>query len=653
MGRFFGIIVLLFLPILCSGQDTSVNEGLVVNNTLPEDWEGINVPRANPLKYIFQNNSITSVNSRGYLIQAGDEAPMPTNNNLDGAIISGNRLIWNGSDASSITHGMFMGYNINYTVRYNYLDKTPYGILFKSGNDAGVNMTYSQGYGAFYNIVRNARLSLRMKGINGVSVFNNTFYSSLRSGALILIDANHDRLVPAPSKGARIKNNIFYTVNPVYNISIESGCLTDFESDYNIFYCESGPPMFEIDGVPLTFSQWQAKGFDRHSVVLNPNFNNTNDFVPASRLNYGTDLGQSMKSGLSVNARWTPGQSPATTDQNGIWQPGAVIYDASATANLPPVIVIRSPASGFSGFTGEIDASETRDQNGDALTFEWLVPANIPVSATTGPKIRYLGPAVTNPVTYEFTLKVSDGKAIQIKKIPVAIVPYKPNLDAAEIAEVEAAGYVSPDHPVNILDGNTETKWSANGDNQWLILELKENFKVQHFKIAFQPEADRQFFFDLFGSEDKTNWDPILLKSASCGFSGDLHVFDVPQSKTGKTYRYIKLVGRTNSVDSWNHISEFGIFGYRDKNPSTAQDQPFTIYPNPAKSFISLRINDSGLNPEFIKILTLTGTIVFRSEISSGTRNLQFPVTLQKGIYIVMVGTGEIIHSAQKLIVQP
>jgi hypothetical protein len=137
-----------------------------------------------------------------------DEVPMTTNNNLDGAFITGNKLTWNGTDASSNTHGMFMGYNINFTVRYNYLDKTPYGILFKSGSDAGTNMTYSPGYGASYNIVRNSKMSVRMKGINGVQVYNNTFYSSLQSGTLIYIDANNDRSVPAASTGAKIKNNI-------------------------------------------------------------------------------------------------------------------------------------------------------------------------------------------------------------------------------------------------------------------------------------------------------------------------------------------------------------------------------------------------------------------------------------------------------------
>ncbi|MFZ0282355.1 MAG: SwmB domain-containing protein, partial [Bacteroidales bacterium] len=343
MKKILVLIVIALYSCLLTAQIVLTREGEVINNTVTGSWPGVNIPRSAPTKLSFLNNSITSVNASGYLLQAGDETPLSTNNNLNGAVITGNRLTWNGSDASSITHGMFMGYNINYTVKYNYLDKTPYGLLFKSGTDAGVNMTYSSGYGAAYNIVKNARMSLRMKGINGVQVYNNTFYSNKQSGSVIFIDANNDRTDPAPSTGAKIKNNIFYTVYQMNNIAIESGCLSNFESDYNVFYCESGTPMFSVGGSSKTFAQWQAMGYDLHSVVVNPNFINTTDFVPKARLNNGTNLGTTWQKGLSTSAKWVAGSSPATTNQNGTWQAGAVIYP-EVTTPVPPAPVYVSSA---------------------------------------------------------------------------------------------------------------------------------------------------------------------------------------------------------------------------------------------------------------------------------------------------------------------
>ncbi len=323
------IFILFFLtigfPLLA--QTTLKVEGTIVINNEPGTWEGVDIPRSEPTAFTYYNNSITSVNSSGYMLQAGDEVENSRNNNLDGMIISGNKFTWNGTADSSITHAVFTGYNINSTVIYNYLDRTPHGILFKSGSDDGFNMTYTSG-GAAYNIVKNARLSLRIKGMNGVHVYNNTFFNDTNTDwsiSIIEIDANRDKLVPAPSLGTRIYNNIFYTKYQIPNISIEAWCLSDFESDYNVFYCETGTPVFVISGELKTFTEWQALGYDIHSVVVNPDFVNTTSFVPVLRLDYGTNLGAEWQTGLSTSAIWSS-TYPTTTNQYGKWQTGARVF---------------------------------------------------------------------------------------------------------------------------------------------------------------------------------------------------------------------------------------------------------------------------------------------------------------------------------------
>lgn len=321
-------------------------EGTSVNNTESGNWAGVNIPRSEQTAFVYRNNSITSINSEGYLLQAGDEIQSSQNNNLDGMIITGNKFTWNGTNASSITHALFTGFNINSVVKYNYLDKTPHGILFKSGTADGFNMINTSG-GAAYNIVKNAKLSLRIKGINGVRVYNNTFYNDAfadLSSSIIEIDANNDSSVPAPSLGTRIYNNIFFTKYRIPNVRIESWCLNDFESDYNVFWCEAATPVFVISGVLKTFAEWQALGYDTHSVVVNPGFINTNGFVPSSRLDYGTDLGAEFQTGLSESAVWGS-SSPATAAQNGTWQAGARIHASGSgdqTVNIFP-----NPASDY------------------------------------------------------------------------------------------------------------------------------------------------------------------------------------------------------------------------------------------------------------------------------------------------------------------
>jgi hypothetical protein len=326
------VLIMLFLLIISPfviGQATLITEGKVVNNSQTGSWEGENIPRNEPVSFIFRNNSITSVNTSGYMLQAGDESPVATNNNLDGQVITGNKFLWNGVNSSNvITHGLFAGYNINSVIKYNYLDKVPYGIIFKSGTNDGTNMTFTRG-GAAYNIWKNGKFAGRVKGINGVSFLNNTFYSGDGLGwYLLLISANMDRTIPSPSIGTKVFNNIFYTTSIIPMIKIESSCLTGFESDYNIFFSTAGEPVFEIDDETVTWDEWRALGYDEHSVIMDPDFINTATLIPRVRLDFGKNLGAEWQTGLSVTAAWIAGSPPATANQDSTWQVGAHVHES-------------------------------------------------------------------------------------------------------------------------------------------------------------------------------------------------------------------------------------------------------------------------------------------------------------------------------------
>ena len=147
-------------------------EGTTVSNSITGYWGGYNVARNVPTILTYQNNTITSVNTSGYMLQAGDEQITSTNSNLDGSFIAGNKFVWNGTDLSSTTHAVFTGYNLNVIIKYNYLFQTPFGILRKSNG-----MTNTSG-GVAYNIIINPMVGIVAKGINNVNVFNNTLYSN-------------------------------------------------------------------------------------------------------------------------------------------------------------------------------------------------------------------------------------------------------------------------------------------------------------------------------------------------------------------------------------------------------------------------------------------------------------------------------------------
>jgi uncharacterized repeat protein (TIGR02059 family) len=320
-------------------------------------------------------------------------------------------------------------------------------------------------------------------------------------------------------------------------------------------------------------------------------------------------------------------------------------------SNSAPVVMVNYKSTTYSGFVNELNASGSYDPNKDNLTFSWVVPSNISVSSTTGSTIQYLSPAADATQNVQFVVNVSDGKTIQSKTIPVQILPYKPGLEVAEVIKVEASNYLSPNYPANIIDGNIGTMWASNGDNEWLLLELKTAFSVQHVDLAFQPGQKRESFFDILGSEDMTTWETILSKSNSCAFSGALQVFDFPSSKTDKEFKYITMIGHGNTTDAWNYISEFRIFGYKHKNPTSYEEQPVKIYPNPAYKFINIRIDETTLEPDFIRIINFSGSVVFQYKVNPDIKNFQIPINLIQGVYIVQVGSGDLTLFSQKLII--
>ena len=340
------------------------------------------IARSVPTTLHFTNNTFNTVNSTGYQLLAGDETVLSTNNNLDGAVITGNRFFWNGTDNTSETHSLFTGYNRNVIIKYNYLYKSPNGIQRKA------NGMHNTSGGIAYNILVDPTVGIAMKGMNDVLIYNNTFFSTKSQSdtwrGIIDVYTNTDNGLDAPSTGTKIFNNIFYTEKERISINVyEPTCLDGFESDYNLYWCETGAPHFQIGATVLSFSEWQGLGYDLHSVVVNPHFIDKTDFVPAARLDYGSSLGTEWQTGLSTAAVWGT-TSPATTDQNGTWQVGARVFSAA------PVQVTSINVTGTGGLS-----SITID-NGTLQLITAVLPVNAADKTVTWTVANGTGQATIN-----------------------------------------------------------------------------------------------------------------------------------------------------------------------------------------------------------------------------------------------------------------
>ena len=117
--------------------------------------------------------------------------------------------------------------------------------------------------------------------------------------------------------------------------------------------------------------------------------------------------------------------------------------------------------------------------------------------------------------------------------------------------------------PANAVDNNLATRWSANGDGQWLQLDLGSVRTVTRVGVAAYVGNTRQNRFDLQVSNGASGpWVTLLSGALTSGTSTNETSFDVSDTNA----RYVRYLGHGNtSTDpakaGWNSVTEMSVFG--------------------------------------------------------------------------------------------
>jgi hypothetical protein len=432
-----------------------------------------------------------------------------------------------------------------------------------------------------------------------------------------------------------VNNNIF--LNNKKNLT---GNLDTIIADYNCYF----------PGKPA--------GTEPHSISADPKIINAgkNDFklTPASPcIDAGMNI-SSMKSDMA-NAP-VPFGSKADIGPN---EYGAK-SDDSNDSNSAPEIKINYAESGTAATIIMVDATASSDPDGDNLSFIWTTSSDIMLSSANTAVVRFLAPDVesSQPVTLE--LEVTDGKSSMKSIITIDIVPFKPHISIIKPLLAVASSFQDTNYPQNAIDNDLKTRWSAEGDESWLNLELEEETYLSHVKLALYQGSQRISYFDIYASNDNENWDMLMESASTSGISENNELFELPAEATYTPYKYVRLVGHKNSEDGWNSYSELIVFGNSDGSDigditgieDKTVEETFDIYPNPSDGEVNLTLSETDKSVNSVKIFSMNGQVLFQKDYGYQAENLQFGHDLPDGIYLMQVIFSDESQAGKKLIVR-
>ncbi|MCQ3829991.1 discoidin domain-containing protein [Microbulbifer elongatus] len=105
--------------------------------------------------------------------------------------------------------------------------------------------------------------------------------------------------------------------------------------------------------------------------------------------------------------------------------------------------------------------------------------------------------------------------------------------------------------PEYTLDKDLGTRWSAQGDGQWITYDLGALTSLDSIGIAFYKGDARQTYFSVYLSDDNASWN-LIVDTVSSGQSTEPESFNL-----GSAYaRYVKIVGGGNTSNDWNSLTE-------------------------------------------------------------------------------------------------
>ncbi|CAG7653539.1 DNRLRE domain-containing protein [Paenibacillus allorhizosphaerae] len=271
--------------------------------------------------------------------------------------------------------------------------------------------------------------------------------------------------------------------------------------------------------------------------------------------------------------------------------------DGTAPPLLSGITVNGAPLAGFSAETFTYDASLPAGTS--------TVPVVTAAAASSGAEVT-VQQAAKLPGTAWIDVKLPGGAASRYAvHFPGKVGAGEAGLPILDVTASADDGNVAE----NTIDDDLATRWSAEGDGQWITYDLGAPTAVRSVSVAWYKGNERTSAFDIEISTDGANWTQVY-SGTSSGISAELENY----ATLDRTARYVRIVGRGNSQNKFNSIVETRIYD------RIAPEQNKT----PALKSVALATDVTDLKVTQTAKLSLSGTMTTGAPADLQGANIQY-----------------------------
>ena len=193
-----------------------------------------------------------------------------------------------------------------------------------------------------------------------------------------------------------------------------------------------------------------------------------------------------------------------------------------------------------------------------ASSFFWeqLEGPSIDIADPMSPQLLIVAPVVSRTAVIKLSLTTvtEDARATVIYEITV-----EPRASSdCGLIEPQAVSISGTSGAVasHLTDHDLSTRWSERGDGTWATLDFGSMHSLGSLDIAFYRGDRRTAYFDIQVSDDGASWLTVLSNQSSRSDTTDAQAFSIEDQA-----RYVRYIGRGNSENDWNSLTELWVRG--------------------------------------------------------------------------------------------